>query len=49
VALFSLVFTILFDYGLFKWQEKKEEDRSWKALNEQLEREGKRRWDKRKL
>ena len=45
----SLGATILFDYGLFKWQEYKELNESWKALNEQLEREGKQRWDQRKL
>jgi hypothetical protein len=45
----ALGLTILFDYGLFRWSERKELNASWKALNEQLEREGKERWDKRKI
>jgi hypothetical protein len=39
--------TFIFDYIMWKWESKKEEDKSWKALNEKLEREGKQRWDKR--
>lgn len=45
----ALGLTILFDFALFKWNEHKELNKSWKALNEQLEREGKQRWDQRKL
>lgn len=45
----ALGLTVLFDYGLFKLSERKELNASWKALNEQLEREGKQRWDKRKI
>ncbi len=41
------VCTFVFDYLMFKWEEQKEIDVAWKALNEQLEREGKQRWDKR--
>ena len=48
-GLSALGLTVLFDYGLFKWNEHKELNTSWKALNEQLEREGKQRWDKRKI
>jgi hypothetical protein len=42
----SLVVTFLFDFIMYKVEQKREEDESWKALNEQLEREGKQRWDK---
>jgi AmiR/NasT family two-component response regulator len=45
----ALGLTVLFDYSLFKWKEHKELNASWKALNEKLEREGKQRWDKRKI
>jgi len=48
VAVIALILTVLFDFAMFKWEEHKEVNESWKALNEQLEREGKERWDKRK-
>lgn len=44
----SGICTFSFDYIMFKWEQKKEIDESWKALNEKLEREGKQRWDTRK-
>jgi hypothetical protein len=43
----SGLWTSIFDYIMWKWEQKKEIDESWKALNAQLEREGKQRWDKR--
>ena len=48
-GLLALGLTVLFDYGLFRWNEHKELNASWKALNKQLEHDGKQRWDKRKL
>lgn len=47
-GLLALGLTVLFDYGLFRWNEHKELNASWKALNKQLELEGKQRWDQRK-
>ena len=48
-GIMALGLTVLFDYGLFRLNERKELNASWKALNEQLEREGKQRWDRRKI
>lgn len=45
ILILSGVLTILFDWACWKWEQKKEIDESWKAVNEQREREGKQRWD----
>jgi hypothetical protein len=42
----SLIATILFDMIYSKIELNREIEKSWQALNEQLEREGKPRWDK---
>lgn len=41
----SAVVTILFDMIYSKIQHEREVEKSWQALNDQLEREGKPRWD----
>jgi hypothetical protein len=48
VAILSLGLTVVYDYMMFRWNERKELNDSWKALNDSLEREGKQRWDQRK-
>lgn len=40
--------TILFDYLMFKWDQKKYVDYQWQLLNEKLEREGRPRLDQKK-
>lgn len=49
IGIITLGFTILFDFLMFKWNERKKLNASWKALNEQLEKDGKERWDRRKI
>jgi hypothetical protein len=46
IALLALPATLIFDFIWFKVSEVIEGEKSWRALNEQLEREGKERWDK---
>jgi hypothetical protein len=41
----SLIATILFDRIYSKIELNREIEKSWQALNDQLEREGKPRWD----
>jgi hypothetical protein len=41
----SLVATALFDMIYSKIELEREIEKSWQALNDQLEREGKPRWD----
>jgi hypothetical protein len=41
----SLVATIIFDMVYSKIELEREIEKSWQALNDQLEREGKPRWD----
>ncbi|MFB3166644.1 hypothetical protein P5G62_005940 [Neobacillus sp. 179-C4.2 HS] len=41
----SAVVTILFDMIYSKIQHEREVEKSWQTLNDQLEREGKPRWD----
>lgn len=41
----SLVATVLFDYLYTKIEHEREIEKAWQALNDQLEREGKQRWD----
>jgi hypothetical protein len=41
----SLLATIIFDFVLFKIDQEREVEKSWQALNEQLEREGRPRLD----
>jgi hypothetical protein len=41
----SLVATVLFDMIYTKIELEREIEKSWQALNDQLEREGKPRWD----
>lgn len=41
----SLAATLLFDMIYSKIELKREIEKSWRALNDQLEREGKPRWD----
>ena len=48
IVLGSLLATLIFDFIWYKVSQAIEVEKSWKALNEQLEREGKERWDKRK-
>jgi hypothetical protein len=48
IVLGSLLATLIFDFIWLKVAEAIEVEKSWRALNEQLEREGKERWDKRK-
>jgi len=47
IGLGSLLATLIFDFIWFKVSESIEVEKSWRALNEQLEKEGKERWDKR--
>jgi hypothetical protein len=46
IALLALPATLIFDFIWFKVSEAIEVEKSWRALNEQLEKEGKERWDK---
>lgn len=45
MLMLSGLFTFLFDFAWFKWEQKKEVDKSWKDVNDKREREGKQRWD----
>lgn len=46
-GILAIFLTFGFDFIMNKVEEKREIDIAWKALNEQLERKGKQRWDKR--
>jgi hypothetical protein len=48
IAIASLILTFAFDYILWRMKDEKEMEASWKAVNEQREREGKPRWDGKK-
>ena len=41
----SLLATLLFDFVYFKIEQERELEKSWQALNQMLESEGKPRWD----
>jgi len=46
IALVCLQATLIFDFIWFKVSQAIEVEKSWRAVNEQREREGKERWDK---
>lgn len=45
IVVASLVLTFLFDFIMYKIEQRRELEKSWKAVNDQREREGKERWD----
>jgi hypothetical protein len=47
IALVSVLATLIFDLIWFKVSQAIEVEKSWRAVNEQREKEGKERWDKR--
>lgn len=44
----AVVFAILTDYGMFKWEQEKAVEKSWQELNDKLEKTGRERLDKKK-
>jgi hypothetical protein len=48
IALVCVPVTLIFDLICFKVSQAIEVEKSWRAVNDQRERDGKERWDKRK-